>query len=45
MSFKSRCFDFGGSELKKRIKENPKAKYWSVSQNDNDKRCQCDQSS
>ena len=29
------------SELKKRIKENPKAKYWSVSQNDNDKHCQC----
>lgn len=29
------------AELKKRIAENPKATYWSVSQNDNDKYCQC----
>ena len=29
------------AELKKRIEKNPKAKYWSVSQNDNDKYCQC----
>ena len=29
------------SALKERIAENPKAKYWSVSQNDNDKYCQC----
>lgn len=28
--------------LKKRIEENPKAKYWSVSQNDNDQYCRCD---
>ncbi len=27
--------------LRKRIENNPKAKYWSVSQNDNDKYCQC----
>ena len=30
------------AELKKRIAENPKATYWSVSQNDNDKYCQCE---
>jgi hypothetical protein len=30
------------AELRKRIDKNPKAKYWSVSQNDNDKYCQCD---
>ena len=30
------------SELRNRIEENPKAKYWSVSQNDNDKYCQCE---
>lgn len=29
------------NNLRKRIAENPKAKYWSVSQNDNDKYCQC----
>ena len=29
------------SELKERIEMKPKAKYWSVSQNDNDKYCQC----
>lgn len=29
------------AELKERIEKNPKAKYWSVSQNDNDKYCQC----
>jgi len=29
------------AELKLRIEKNPKAKYWSVSQNDNDKYCQC----
>ncbi len=29
------------AELKKRIANNPKATYWSVSQNDNDKYCQC----
>lgn len=29
------------SELRERIEKNPKAKYWSVSQNDNDKCCQC----
>jgi hypothetical protein len=29
------------ADLKKRIEKNPKAKYWSVSQNDNDKCCQC----
>ena len=29
------------AELKKRIEKNPNAKYWSVSQNDNDKYCQC----
>lgn len=29
------------SELRKRIAQKPKAKYWSVSQNDNDKYCQC----
>jgi hypothetical protein len=29
-------------ELRERIEKNPKAKYWSVSQNDNDKCCQCD---
>jgi len=28
-------------ELRKRIEKNPGAKYWSVSQNDNDKYCQC----
>lgn len=28
-------------ELRKRIEKNPEAKYWSVSQNDNDKYCQC----
>ena len=28
-------------DLRKRIEANPKAKYWSVSQNDNDKYCQC----
>ncbi len=30
------------AELKKRIAENPKPTYWSVSQNDNAKYCQCD---
>ena len=30
------------SELRERIEKNPKAKYWSVSQNDNDKYCQCE---
>jgi hypothetical protein len=30
------------AELKKRIAENPEATYWSVSQNDNDKYCQCE---
>lgn len=30
------------SALGKRIAENPKAKYWSVSQNDNDQYCRCD---
>ena len=29
------------AELKERIEKNPNAKYWSVSQNDNDKYCQC----
>ena len=29
------------TDLRKRIEANPKAKYWSVSQNDNDKYCQC----
>ena len=29
------------ADLRKRIEKNPKAKYWSVSQNDNDKYCQC----
>jgi hypothetical protein len=29
-------------ELRKRIEKNPEAKYWSVSQNDNDKYCQCE---
>ncbi len=29
------------TELKERIEKNPKPKYWSVSQNDNDKYCQC----
>jgi hypothetical protein len=29
------------TDLRKRIEKNPKAKYWSVSQNDNDKCCQC----
>ena len=29
------------TDLRKRIEKNPKAKYWSVSQNDNDKYCQC----
>jgi Domain of unknown function (DUF4838)/Glycosyl hydrolase family 67 N-terminus len=29
-------------ELKKRIADNPKPTYWSVSQNDNAKYCQCD---
>lgn len=31
------------SELQKRIKNNPKAIYWSVSQEDNTKKCECDQ--
>lgn len=35
-------FDMMVTELKKRIKENPEAKYWSVSQNDDDDFCQCD---
>lgn len=35
-------FDTLVTELKKRIAENPKATYWSVSQNDNDKYCQCE---
>lgn len=30
------------AELKKRIAENPEATYWSVSQNDNAKWCQCE---
>ena len=30
------------AELNERIEKNPKAKYWSVSQNDNDKYCQCE---
>lgn len=30
------------ANLKKKIAENPAAKYWSVSQNDNDQYCQCD---
>ena len=34
-------FDVLVTDLRKRINENPKAKYWSVSQNDNDKYCQC----
>ena len=34
-------FDALVTELKKRIAENPQATYWSVSQNDNDKYCQC----
>ena len=34
-------FDVLVKDLRKRINENPKAKYWSVSQNDNDKYCQC----
>ncbi len=34
-------FDTLVTELKKRIAKNPKATYWSVSQNDNDKYCQC----
>ena len=29
------------ADLRKRIEKNSKAKYWSVSQNDNDKYCQC----
>tara|TARA_B100000963_G_scaffold324987_1_gene310896 strand:- start:470 stop:2806 length:2337 start_codon:yes stop_codon:yes gene_type:complete len=29
------------AELKERIEKNPNAKYWSVSQNDNDKYCKC----
>tara|TARA_A100001011_G_scaffold330588_1_gene356472 strand:- start:345 stop:2681 length:2337 start_codon:yes stop_codon:yes gene_type:complete len=29
------------ADLRKRIEKNPNAKYWSVSQNDNDKYCQC----
>ncbi|MCG2462306.1 DUF4838 domain-containing protein [Flavobacteriaceae bacterium F89] len=29
------------AELRKRIAKDPKATYWSVSQNDNDKYCQC----
>ena len=29
-------------ELRERIDKNPSARYWSVSQNDNDKYCQCD---
>ncbi len=35
-------FDTLVKELKKRIAENPQATYWSVSQNDNDKYCQCE---
>jgi uncharacterized protein DUF4838 len=35
-------FDTVVSELKKRIAKNPKSKYWSISQNDNDKYCQCE---
>ena len=34
-------FDTLVTELRERIDENPKATYWSVSQNDNDKYCQC----
>jgi hypothetical protein len=30
------------TNLRNRIKENPNAKYWSVSQNDNQSYCQCD---
>ncbi|HEX5026183.1 MAG TPA: DUF4838 domain-containing protein [Agriterribacter sp.] len=30
------------AHLKKKIEENPAATYWSVSQNDNDQYCQCD---
>ncbi|RJP63867.1 MAG: DUF4838 domain-containing protein [Ignavibacteriales bacterium] len=32
-------------ELRKRMAENPNAKYWSVSQNDDDDYCQCDECS
>ncbi len=35
-------FDTLVTELKKRMAQNPKATYWSVSQNDNDKYCQCE---
>ncbi|MBK8506080.1 MAG: DUF4838 domain-containing protein [Saprospiraceae bacterium] len=34
-------FDTLVAELKNRIAKDPKAVYWSVSQNDNDKYCQC----
>ncbi|MCB0669569.1 MAG: DUF4838 domain-containing protein [Saprospiraceae bacterium] len=35
-------FDTLVAELKNRIAEKPEATYWSVSQNDNDKYCQCE---
>jgi hypothetical protein len=34
-------FNIMGEELRKRITENPDAKFWSVSQNDNFSYCQC----